>query len=69
MDTCSICGMQFSVRSYGGPGICPACDCGFTGASMVKAQREEIERLQAEVRDLYRQLGEPRCQCIDGHDR
>lgn len=28
MDTCRICGMNFSSRSFGGPGVCPACDCG-----------------------------------------
>src|ERR1035437_2779256 len=28
MDLCRICGLQFGSRSFGGPGICPACDCG-----------------------------------------
>lgn len=28
MDRCKVCGMDFSSRSMGGPGICPACDCG-----------------------------------------
>jgi hypothetical protein len=25
---CKICGQHFSSASYGGPGICPSCDCG-----------------------------------------
>ena len=28
MDLCRICGNQFGSRSFGGPGICPSCDCG-----------------------------------------
>ena len=25
---CKICGQHFAAASYGGPGICPSCDCG-----------------------------------------
>jgi hypothetical protein len=25
---CKICGQHYSSMSYGGPGICPRCDCG-----------------------------------------
>lgn len=44
---CTVCGLRYYQQSMGGPGICPACDCGFTGATLVKAQKDEIERLQA----------------------
>lgn len=28
MDKCKVCGVDFQNPSLGGPGICPACDCG-----------------------------------------
>ena len=26
--TCTVCGLSANHASMGGPGICPACDCG-----------------------------------------
>lgn len=52
---CTICGLRYFNKSMGGPGVCPACDCGFTGATLVKAQKDEIERLRARVAELERQ--------------
>lgn len=51
-ELCKICGLTYYSRSYGGPNVCPACDCGFTGASLVEAQRKEIEQLRALVREM-----------------
>lgn len=42
---CVVCGLRNYSLSYGGPDICPGCDCGHTGESVVRAQRAEIERL------------------------
>lgn len=50
-EICNGCGLRYYNRSAGGPNVCPACDCGFTGAEMVKAQRAEIERLLAKDAD------------------
>jgi hypothetical protein len=44
-ELCTVCGLRFFSRSMGGPEICPACDCGFTGQALVEAQRKEIDRL------------------------
>ena len=43
---CTVCGLRYYSRSMGGPGICSACDCGFTGGTLIKAQRDEIDRLR-----------------------
>lgn len=45
-DTCTICGVAFTEPSFGGPGICPACDCGYDNK---EAQRKEIERLRLQL--------------------
>lgn len=47
-EICKVCGLRYYRRSFGGPGICPACDCGDAGPQRLKAQRDEIERLTAE---------------------
>lgn len=51
-ELCTVCGLRFYQRSYGGPGICSACDCGFTGSVLVEAQRKEIERLEDCIKGL-----------------
>ena len=48
-DLCRICGCTFDSPSFGGPGICPACDCGH---QPVEAQRKEIERLKTATAQL-----------------
>lgn len=54
MDTCKICGSQFGPRSFGGPGICPACDCGITPQQAQQAEiallRERLVQLEEEDR-------------------
>ena len=45
-DRCTICGCDFSERSFGGPGICPSCDCGIQPVAM---QRAAIEGLRVEL--------------------
>lgn len=44
---CRICGLPFTSASYGGPGICPSCDCGNFGATVVQRQAKAIERLRS----------------------
>ena len=51
-DICRMCGLPFSEPSFGGPGVCPACDCGITTADTVKRQAAKIARLTAEVERL-----------------
>ena len=46
MDRCTICGCDFSEASFGGPGICSACDCGVQPVAM---QRAVIEGLRKEL--------------------
>lgn len=43
---CVVCGIKNYPLSMGGPTICPACDCGYSGPQQIAAQRGEIERLQ-----------------------
>ena len=50
-EMCTVCGLRFFRRSMGGPGICPACDCGFTGPALVEAQRKEIERRDQQLKE------------------
>ena len=46
MDRCTICGSDFSAASFGGPGICPTCDC---GVQPVAIQKAVIEQLRIEL--------------------
>lgn len=45
-DVCKICGLGFDSPSFGGPGICPACDCGVP---------PEVSRLKATIDTLRRE--------------
>lgn len=49
---CVVCGLTNYPLSYGGPTICPSCDCGNFGPQKIEAQRREIERLRAELAAL-----------------
>lgn len=54
-DLCTICGLVFHSASMGGPGICPACDCGVpasTGQANAKLYAVEAERDAALERAL-----------------
>lgn len=51
---CIICGDINYALSMGGPGICPSCDCGNFGITVVKRQAAEIIRLRAELAEAYK---------------
>ena len=38
-DHCRICDKDFTSASFGGPGVCPACDCGFNPEADAAYQR------------------------------
>src|SRR5882672_5428024 len=41
---CQVCGCRNYPLSYGGTGICPACDCGPSSfAHVIKQQKEQLE--------------------------
>lgn len=51
MDVCRMCGLPFGSRSFGGPGICPACDCGIPpSTSQANAKLWEVERERDSLR-------------------
>ena len=43
---CNICHLEYSSASYGGPGVCPACDCGIP---------PEVSRLRKELAEARSQ--------------
>jgi hypothetical protein len=49
---CIICGLRDYPLSMGGPTICPACDCGHNGPTLIAAQKRRIEELEALVAKL-----------------
>ena len=51
-ELCKVCGLTFYQRSFGGPNVCPSCDCGNFGAPVVQLQAKEIERLRAELEKM-----------------
>jgi NTP pyrophosphatase (non-canonical NTP hydrolase) len=58
---CQVCGCVNYAASFGGPTICPSCDCGFYGAPVVQRQGREIIALREEIAALRAQpapLGE-----------
>lgn len=55
---CAACGLRNYGLSYGGPTICPACDCGNSGPSRMNAQRERIAELEREIAALREALGQ-----------
>lgn len=46
---CMICGATGYAPSFGGPMICPSCDCGNFGPDVVKRQGETIAALNREL--------------------
>lgn len=46
---CVICGARSYGVSFGGPSICPSCDCGHFGHSVVKRQGDRIKELEAQL--------------------
>lgn len=50
---CSICGVTNYLASYGGPTICPSCDCGTT--STLKLQ-QHIQRLTEKLNTLNKNI-------------
>jgi hypothetical protein len=51
-EICQVCGLRYYARSMGGPNMCSACDCGFSGHALIEAQRAEIERLRTHLKEL-----------------
>lgn len=61
---CKVCKLEFFSQSYGGPDICPSCDCGIDPklrqaqtevlhlTKQSAADKAEIERLRGEVAGL-----------------
>jgi hypothetical protein len=49
---CTICGLEYSSPSMGGPGICPSCDCGNFGIAAIQRQAKRIAQLEAALRDI-----------------
>lgn len=58
---CAICGLTNYPLSFGGPTICPSCDCGDSGPYVISRQATELRRLAAEVERL-RKTDLPRCE-------
>lgn len=50
---CEMCGDTNYALSTGGPGICPACDCGASTKSRLEPLRKKITELQAKADHLY----------------
>lgn len=49
---CAICGLTNYPLSFGGPTICPSCDCGDSGPYVISRQATDLRRLGAEVERL-----------------
>ena len=47
---CIVCGLRNYSLSFGGPTICPSCDCGNTGPNIVRRQPERIRELESAAR-------------------
>lgn len=63
---CTICGLHFTEPSFGGPGICPTCDTGFTGATLIKAQAREIICLRTALFAAVEKLAQSDCSHCKG---
>lgn len=44
---CKICGLEYASPSFGGPGVCPSCDCGNFGFPQIERQQKRIADLEA----------------------
>ncbi len=51
MQRCRYCGLDYGGNSMGGPGICPACDCGVPPE--VSRLRARVAQLEAEKNATY----------------
>lgn len=49
---CASCGLRNYPLSFGGPTICPACDCGDSGPSRMNAQRARIAELERSLSEV-----------------
>lgn len=67
-EICTFCGERFYSRSYGGPGICPSCDCGNFGPGVVKRQGARIAALEAQCCELEAALSGARKLIAEGRD-
>jgi hypothetical protein len=55
MEPCKICGAVECSESFGGPGICPKCDCGVYNPHILAWHNN---RLSTELADLKLRLAE-----------
>lgn len=55
MDRCTICGSDFSELSFGGPGICPTCDCGIQPITIQKATIDDLRKKLESAESLNRE--------------
>jgi len=49
---CVVCGLRNYPLSFGGPTICPACDCGNSGPQLVRSQKHRIAELESALSRL-----------------
>lgn len=74
LGPCCICGLRDYAESMGGPTICPTCDTGYTGVSLVKAQKKRIEELEEklkmnDLKDVLKSMKESQARwCTDEVD-
>ena len=55
---CIVCGLRNYNLSFGGPGICPACDCGRGNNGLTKAQKLRIQELETALQSAHAALAE-----------
>ena len=52
---CKICGCLYSSPSFGGPGVCPACDCGIHPDTVkLRTAQARIAALDADIANWKR---------------
>jgi hypothetical protein len=55
---CKICGATNYMPSFGGPGICPKCDCGAFDAHTLALHNNRLTTQLARQRELLRQIAD-----------
>lgn len=55
---CMYCGATNYASSFGGPMICPSCDCGNFGPEVVTRQGQTIVALQTSIAAEWRPIAE-----------
>ncbi|MFA5025059.1 MAG: hypothetical protein WC503_00930 [Candidatus Shapirobacteria bacterium] len=52
MEPCRICGAAEYTASYGGPGICPKCDCGVFDANVMAWNNNKLSTELAALKEV-----------------